>query len=188
MKVESGKWKVESGLTRKILRAVLVVLLLSTLTSCKKYSVECELVVRPYVKITSGSDDHTLGYLIRVYAFYTDEKDYLNPRWRPASWVNAEAGLIRNVATGEVRSHDLMGGQSPEDGYVHLTLTSSPMVLVAVDPVNKFYAWRTFKYEVPLERLYVPVSFEIYQSSYKKYEWNVASEKSDNTPPEEVES
>ena len=169
------------------MRIIATIFALMALAGCKKYSVECELIVQPYVMVTSGSDVHTPGHLIRVYVFYTDEKNYLNPEWRPGSWADAEAGIIRHRTTGEERSHGLVGTQSDEDGYIHITLTSSPMLLVAVDPVNKFYAWRTFKYEVPLERLFVPVSFKIYQPPYKEFEWNVASERSENAPQEDDE-
>lgn len=163
------------------MRIVATIFALMCLTGCKKYSVECELVVQPYVMLTSGSDVHTPGYMVRVYAFYTDDKEYLNPNWWPASWADAEAGIIRHHATGEERSYSLSGEQSDEDGYIRLTLTSSPLVLVAVDPVNKFYAWRKFQYDIPLERLFVPVTFKTYQDPYKENEWYVASKRSENT-------
>jgi hypothetical protein len=168
-------------------RFAATILALLALAGCKKYSVESELIVQPYVMVTSGSDVHTPGHLVRVYVFYTDQKEYLEPQWRPGSYADAEAGILRHLSSGEERSHSLVGTQSEGDGFVHITLTRSPMTLVAVDPVNKFYAWRTFKYEVPLERLYVPVSFKIYQPQpYKEMEWRVASERGENIPQDEI--
>ncbi len=213
--------------------------MLTALTGCSKYSVECELVVQPYVMITAGSDIHTPGYMVRVYAFYLEKaQEYLeDPDWRPGSYADAEAGLIRNIVSGEVRAHNLVGyqewgdgtgqeggsqnnagensgGDTEEgdegtgeegdegtgeegpgnevggggDGFVHLTLTKSPVLLVALDPVNKFYAWRLFKYEAPLERIFVPVSFKIYQKDpYEENEWRVISLEREQNPAQEEE-
>ncbi len=71
-----------------------------------------------------------------------------------------------------------MQTQSGEDGYVHLVLTSSPVVLVAVDPVNRFYAWRTFRYEMPMPRMEIPVRFLLWRPTaeqpwYDDSEWRV---------------
>lgn len=197
MKIESGKLKIENEATRKFLRACFVCIAFSILnfqfsilTGCAKYSVECELVVQPYVMISSGSDVHTPGYMVRVYAFYTDEAEYLNPNWWPRSYADAEAGLIRHRTTGEVRSYSLSAVQdNGGDGYARLILTKSPLVLVAVDPVNKFYAWRKFEYRVPLERVLLPVTFKIYQGNYEDTgsQWRFASAASENITQEEGE-
>jgi hypothetical protein len=158
---------------------------LAVLTGCKKFSVECELVLQPRVMISSGSDPLTPAYMARLYVFYIDEKDYQNPVWRPASYADAEAGVIRNTRTDEARSFNLAGAQG-EDAYVHLVLTKSPMVLMVVDPVNRFYAWRTFRYEIPLERIFVPVVFRTYQTTpyTENREWTFASETDENATQE----
>ncbi len=183
---------------RKFLRVVFVVLALSTfnfqlstLTSCTKYSVECELVVQPRVMVSSGSDPRNPAYMSRVYAWYVDEKDAYDMNWYPASYADAEAGLVRHRVTGEVRSHGLMGVQksdyqSVEESYVHLILTKSPVVLVAVDPINRIYAYRTFRFKIPLERIFVPVTFKTYQPGpYKENDWTIISEQSELPPGEE---
>jgi hypothetical protein len=161
------------------------------LAGCKKYSVECELVVQPRVMVSQGSDPRTPAYMARVYVWYIDEKEHLNNPWRPASWADADAGIVRHRSTGEVRSHGLAGTQSEEDGYIHIPLTSSPVLLVAVDPINRFYAWRTFEFEIPLERVLVPVTFRTYynttQIPYREEEWTVMSEEKEKAPVEESE-
>jgi hypothetical protein len=158
---------------------------LTILTGCSKFSVECELVLQPHVMISSGSDPLAPAYMARAYVFYTDDREFLTPdRW-PSSYADAEAGIIRHRTTGEGTSFNLMEAQG-DDTYIHLTLTKSPMVLVAVDPINRIYAWRTFKYEIPLERIYVPVSFKAYQQTpYKENEWTVIKESDENAPPQE---
>lgn len=155
--------------------AILGVVLCSV-AGCKKYSVECELVVQPRTMISSGSGEFTPAHLARVYAFYVTETEARNQTWIPISYEDAEAGIITHRGTGEVRAHSLAGGQG-DDTYVRLVLTRSPAMLVAVDPVSRMYAYRAFKYEIPLrEPLYVPVTFKVYQSSapYTENEWTVA--------------
>ncbi len=159
---------------------------LAGLAGCKKFSVECELVLQPRVMVSSGSDPLTPAYMARVYAFYIDENEYRRPSILPASYADAEAGVIRRGT--QVRSHNLMGEQQ-DDTFVRLVLTKSPVLLVAVDPVNRFYAWRTFQYEIPLERLYVPVTFRTYQKDrHKEGDWTFVSEASENATQEEQES
>lgn len=175
-----------SGRVFFVASASLMALLSLFFASCTKYTVECELVVQPYVKITQGSGDNTPAYLARAYVYYIEEKEFLNPNWRPESYADADAGIIRHRTTGEIRSHGLMAGQG-EDGFVRITVTSSPMLLVAVDPVNKFYAYRTFQYKIPLERILIPVTFKIYQGTqpYKETDgWTYAGEQNGDTPQE----
>jgi hypothetical protein len=120
------------------------------------------------------------AYRARVYACYIDETDARGVNWRPESYADAEGGLIRHRSTHEVRSHGLVGFQS-EDDNIYITLTSSPVVLVAVDPVNRFYAYRVFRYEMPLDRIYVPVVFKVWQweQPYREGEWTVVSAQSE---------
>ncbi len=135
--------------------------------------------------VSSGSDLLTPAYMARAYVFYIDKKEFLNPTRRPASYADAEAGIIRHISTGEVRSYNLSGAQG-EDNYIHLPLTKSPMMLVAIDPVNRIYAWRTFQYEIPLERLFVPVTFKAYQQTpYTENLWRVVRERDEIASQEE---
>ncbi len=161
----------------------MVMLAVAALAGCKKFSVECELVLQPRVMLSAGSDPRTPAYMARAYVFYVDEKEYLRPVRRPESYADAEAGIIRHVTSGEVTSYNLSGMQQG-DNYIYLSLTQSPMMLVAVDPVNRIYAWRTFQYEIPLERIFVPVTFKAYQATpYKENEWTVVKESDENAPP-----
>ncbi len=164
--------------------------ILLALSGCVKYDPECELVVKPRALVARDSDEAaSAAYMARVYVYYNVgrfEKDLLE--WSPESYADADAGIIRNKRTGEVRSHSLVGTQSDEvpDYPVHLRLSSSPVVLVAVDPINRFYAWRSFEFELPIERIIIPVKFQLWRTNeqYKDSEWSVASEAYDNRPPE----
>ncbi len=117
------------------------------ISGCAKYTSDCELVVRPRrLPVQSSPAAGDAAYEVTVFAFYVSEKDM--ERWAPQSYADAQAGQIRNLDTGEVRTFSLMGGQG-DDTYVHLTLSRSPVVLVAVDRFDNFYAYRTFEYLVP---------------------------------------
>lgn len=162
-----------------ILAAAVALTLASTLAGCRKYSVECNLVVQPRVMVSAGSDPRTPAYMARVYAWYVSETDADanegEGNWAPASYADADAGVVRHLVTGEVRSFGLMGEQG-EDGYVRMTLTRSPVVLVAVDPVNRFYAWRVFEYPLPFREPYnLPVTFRVYNAAaeYEENEWTI---------------
>jgi hypothetical protein len=54
-------------------------------------------------------------------------------------------------------------------------------MLVAVDPMNKFYAYRVFRYQIPLEKILVPVTFKTWQweEPYKDGEWTFVSAQSE---------
>ncbi len=152
---------------------------LLALAGCTKYNVECELVLQPRVMVSEGSNPLTPAYMARVYVWYIDKKEHLDHNWRPESYADAEMGVVRHRGTGEVWPFGLTGTQA-EDGYVRIPLTSSPVLLVAIDPVNRLYAWRTFDFRIPLERVYVPVTFRTYyrpeQFPYRDGDWTVLRE------------
>jgi hypothetical protein len=102
------------------------------------------------------------------------------------SYADAEAGLIRHRNSGEVRSHSITGVQSNEEPFhISLMVSSSPMLLVVVDPIDKFYAYRVFRYKMPLERILVPVTFQVWrwQAPYREGDWTIVSEQSERVPP-----
>ncbi len=130
----------------------------------------------PRVMAVPSSPADGVGYLVRVYAFYISKEDAFAKSWAPANYADADAGIIRHATTGEVRSQSLVEGQG-EDDFVHLTITSSPLVLVAVDPVNHFYAYRIIEYQIPMPKLYIPVRFQLWKTEpYTDSEWRIAGE------------
>jgi hypothetical protein len=164
--------------------------MLVCLAGCAKFSAECELIVVPRLMLTQGSDENAPAFGVRLYAWYIDEKDVRDTDRRPFSYADADSGIARHRVTGEVRSHDLAARQSEEDGLIRLPVTSSPVLLVAVDPVHRLYAFRTFKYQIPLEEIRIPVSFKIWRGGqspyeYRENEWVIRSELYDNPPQSE---
>jgi hypothetical protein len=137
---------------------------------------------------SAGSDIQNPAYMTRLYGWYIDEKDIMN--WRPDTFADADAGIIRHRVTHEVRSHGITASQLGEDIFISMIITRSPVLLVAVDPVSGMYAWRTFKYQIPLQTTRVPVSFKTYLDTYpyKENEWTIDKLETPETEiPEDVE-
>lgn len=167
--------------------SVLIVLLLSV--DCAKFSPECEFVIKPRLRRMSMDKPGSPAYMVRVYAFYNIGKTRsLAEKWRPRSFAEAEAGIINRRGSDEVRSYSLVGEQG-EDTFVHLTMTSSPVMLVAVDPLNRFYAYGVFEYEIPLPRLEIvlPINGWLDKEPYKEAYWTVINEKYDREGTPETE-
>ncbi|MDR2912696.1 MAG: hypothetical protein LBV38_05295 [Alistipes sp.] len=216
--MNKGQWIIGCKLARKILRVAYVVLsfsifnfrfaflrrasairastialgLLSVqfsiITGCTKFTPDCELVVLPRLMTSAGSDIQNPAYMTRLYGWYIDEKDIMN--WRPDTFADADAGIIRHRVTHEVRSHGITASQLGEDIFISMIITRSPVLLVAVDPVSGMYAWRTFKYQIPLQTTRVPVSFKTYLDTYpyKENEWTIDKLETPETEiPEDVE-
>jgi hypothetical protein len=126
------------------------------------------------------------AYQVRIYAFYIGQGIKLSDieeakNWRPASYTDAEAGILTNIRTREVRTTGFFREQD-DDGNIRMTFSSSPVVLVAVDAMNRYYAWRVFNFEIPFNYAEFPVRFQLYKSTletpeYIDLQWTVTSEK-----------
>lgn len=143
---------------------------LLVLSGCAKYTTDCQLIIRPRVFTMKPNPtwDGDAAHMVRVYTYYISEDDMLNKTWAPASYADADAGIVRHADTGEVLSHGLIGEQDKEDTYVHLTLSRSPVLLVAVvaNSSYRFYAWRTLDYQVPLTGpVTIPVRFHLWEKN-----------------------
>ena len=158
------------------------------MSGCAKYTSDCEVVIRPRVlRVQSSPSSGEAAYMVKVYAYYISEDDIEN--WAPASYADAESGFIRHKISGETRRSGFMreqpdydDGALDEDTYIRFTFSNSPIFLVAVDPVNKFYAWRELEYKVPLDRLTIVLRFQLWKNAeqYKDSEWYISSENFDN--------
>ncbi len=131
----------------RIARYIIVAAVLLCFGGCAKYTSDCELLVRARrLPVQNSPPGGEAAYDVTVFAYYVSEGDM--DRWAPASYADAESGQIRNLDTGEIRGYDLMGEQG-DDTYIHITLSRSPVLLMAVNRYDRFYAWRTFEYLPP---------------------------------------
>lgn len=148
------------------------------LAGCVKYSVDCRLAIRPRILTTQSSPaDGQAAYMVRIYATYVPEAG--KERWAPESYADADAGIIRNMDSGAARSHGLMAEQAEGSETVDMTLSNSPVILVAVDPINRLYAYRYFEYKPPLrQEVLMTLRFLLWkpEARYVDSYWTVVNE------------
>lgn len=144
------------------------------LAGCAKYSTEMLLIITPRSLPVQSSPPASPAYMITAYSYYIPADDIDN--WAPRSYAEAEAGIIRHAATGQARSHDFAREQG-EDTFIRFTLSRSPVLLVAVDPINRFYAWRKFEYPVPIETMNIVLRFLLWRTEarYTDSLWNIVN-------------
>lgn len=163
-------------MTRSVKHILVFVAAAATLSlvGCAKYTTEMELVITPRSLVVASSPPDSPAYMITAYSYYIPEDDIEN--WAPQSYAEAEAGIIRNIVTGEARSHDFAREQD-EDTFIRFTLSSSPVLLLAVDPVNRFYAWREFEYPVPMASMTIVLRFQLYRTEarFVDLKWNIVN-------------
>lgn len=166
------------------------------LAGCGKGDYDTHLVLRPRVRpVQSSLPAGEAGYLIRVYAWYIGE-DEKRDVWAPSSYDEADAGIITNLKNNGKRGYDFVGHQpdtdpvKDEDTYIHLTLTRSPVFLVAVDPVNRFYAYRTLEIPKPMPYMQVTVMFQLWKpdTKFKDSDWTVVNGKKEAAEAEDEDT
>ena len=133
---------------------------------CTKFSAECDYTIMPRRLEVESSPRDGMAYQVRVYVFYMGEFeiDFKTNPWKPESWADADMGIVRNRNTGEVRVSSYVVEQG-EDNFIHAIVTSSPVMFVVVDEYDKMYAWGTFKYEIPMAQVWMPVQFQVWKKS-----------------------
>jgi hypothetical protein len=168
-------------------RAAFFILLLVGVTACGKADYETDLIIRPRIKISEGSAaEGEAAYQMRVYAWYITKDEKLNNLWEASSWEDADAGIITNIKTGERRSFEFLVAQpeielaegeelKDEDTYIHLYLTRSPVFLVAVDPLNRFYAYRSLEMPKPMPWMRLTLMIRIWKEREKFLDWTITS-------------
>ncbi|MDR0906994.1 MAG: hypothetical protein LBM63_00055 [Rikenellaceae bacterium] len=164
-------------------------LLLSVLAlaNCGKGDYETDLIIRPRIKIAEGSAaEGEPAYQMRLYAWYISKEERFAGEWEASSWEDADAGIITNTRTGERRSFEFLATQpeielaegeqvKDEETYIHLTLTRSDVFLVAVDPINRFWAYRPLEMPKPMPWMRLTLMIRTWREREKWLDWTVTS-------------
>lgn len=170
------------------------------LAGCGKANYETDLVIRPRIRrVDSSPAGGEAAYQMRVYAWYIGEGEKVDT-WKAESWEDADAGIITNIKTGEKRSFEFMQEQpeielgegevlDDEQTYLHFYLTRSPIFLVAVDPLNKFYAYRMLETPKPMPVQRVTLMLQLWRKevSYKFLEWTIVNATKEKEQEEQTE-
>lgn len=134
--------------------------------------VETMYTVRPYIQATSTDGLDVMDYNAYGWGFYADTAVYA-----VASYDDALEGIITSKVDGSKKSYDLIGDKV-DQGQLEFLLTSMPVMLVVVDPVEKLYAWRHAQIAANLPIMNVPVFFRPWKESslYIDTRWNMVNE------------
>lgn len=111
-----------------------------TMTGCfKKVTTDTTAVIKTLVQETSGGKN-VPSEGVEVYAYYTGSED-----WEIRSYDDAADRIITSATDGAQRSEpDVVGEpyEKYETGcYTSLRLTSSPAMIVVVEPQTRMYAY-----------------------------------------------
>jgi hypothetical protein len=173
---------------RNAVKIAFLLLSVVALANCGSKGVyDTDLIIRPRIKIAEGSADAgEAAYQVRLYAWYISREERLNNEWEAASWEDADAGIITNIRTGERRSFEFLAEQpqielaegeelKDEDTYIHLTLTRTEVFLVAVDPINRFWAYRPLEMPKPMPWMRLTLMIRLWKEREKWLDWTVTS-------------
>jgi hypothetical protein len=173
---------------RSAAKIVFMLLSVVALANCGGKAVyDTDLIIRPRIKISEGSADAgEPAYQMRLYAWYISKGERMKNEWEARSWEDADAGIITNRRTGERRSFEFLATQpditlaegeelKDEDTYIHLTLTRSDVFLVAVDPVNRFWAYRPLEMPKPMPWMRLTLMIRTWKEREEWFKWTVTS-------------
>ena len=154
-----------------MMRRLFVISVLFALCACTKVKTDCNYVIVPHIQVEKNSAETTPQGLV-AYARYGSAE-----RWTVASYADASQGIFSDTESAEQRSYSLSSVQD-QDGNIVFRFTSSPLVLVVVDPTYGIYAWRSVTLTDNLWNLIVPVRFRPWRTDYTYTEskWTVVNE------------
>lgn len=153
-----------------LLRCTALVLTALLLQGCfKKVSHDTELLVKPNLQVASGAEMvEAEGVVISAWFNRGDG-------WSVASYDDALAGRLTNTEDGtvEVIEPDAVS-ESDGNGRLRLELKSASVLLAAIYPQAKMYAWRILATAENLSPTYITVQFRPWkQAPYEDSLWKV---------------
>lgn len=174
------------------------VAVLAAVCGCGKGDYDTLVTIRPRImKVQSSPAGGEPAYMVRIYACYIAENEKTDT-WYVASYDDADAGIFTNKKTGERRSYSFMAeqpdiediGEDETETYVRFIFSRSPVLLVAVDPMNHFYAYRVLLVPTPMPDMQVTVRFVLWKPevSFKDSDWVVVNGKKQEEQAEEDDS
>ncbi len=133
--------------------AWIVLAIMLAVLSCAKSTLDCDYLIRPYVKETGEGTVNRATDVIG-YAFFADTAE-----WSVASYADALAGVVTSRVTGEKRDYDIKTVQN-EDSTLSFRLQQKPVMIVVCDAARAEYAWRNTGIVDNLVSINVSVTFQ----------------------------
>lgn len=129
--------------------------------ACAKVEVDCLYTVRALgAEEKSDKKPDVIGG-VRVFAYFADYQE-----WEVASYEDALEGIIRSVEGSGTRTPDVVGEPYADEGEAGLfdfRFTEKPVMLVAVHTEYPVYGWRNAGVVDNLERMNIPVVFQLWK-------------------------
>ncbi len=157
---------------KAIMRSVATAAILLPLVGCFKSVVTyTRFDIAVYTQATAD-DDYVRARDLDTYAYYVDTVE-----WRIASYDDAVEGRITNKLTGRtLETPDVWGAfNSSQEFQCSLVLTESPAMIVAVDPVAKRYAYRSYELPVNLPRVDTKLYMAAWRPTHTSSGWVVVN-------------
>ncbi len=162
-------------------RIIVILAALSVLAGCSAgpKDVDCVYIVNTHFqdeeKGPVAKAENVVGYI-----FYADTTE-----WKPASYDDAEAGVVTSSVSGRTRSYDLMSEPGNISGGLELgAITSTAVMAVVCFKDTRSYAYRRVPMEPGIGRLTVGLTFRTWKTTapYTDSKWTVVGQ----TPPHTV--
>lgn len=152
---------------QKIRYIFLFVLLLAAVSCFKEVAFRTDYVIKPLREATS--DDQTREPVEGALAFAFDAD---TAAWTVASYDDALAGIITSRADPGVKSSAPYASSVPygDAGWISLPLDREWQMVVAVDPVDRLYAYTRQQIGENLGTLTVSLIFQPWKSG-RSYKW-----------------
>lgn len=177
----------------RLFKIGILLLSLAALCGCGKANYNTDFTIRPRIRrVESSPDGGEPAYQMRAYAWYIAESE--QTQWMCASWDDAQSGIITNRLTGEQRVFEFLS-QQPDfeveegeqvydpDTYIHFDLTRSYVFLLAVDPLNRFYAYRYQYIPKPMPYMEITLMLQLWRTgTYEYLKWTIVN--ADRPEPE----
>lgn len=142
----------------------------------KEVSMRTDVVLKPWVQAESNGELQGVEDPV-AWAFEAD-----TAQWTVASYADALAGRLTDKRTGAEGPRPVEGAlmriDSVEIDLVSMHVERSPVVLVAVDPVNRLYGYRQLELGENLSPLWVSVVFRPWRLMRKYVDgaWRMVNE------------
>ena len=145
----------------------------------KSTSYDTEYVLRPYVQTENQGPFTSLGG-VRAYAFAADTSG-----WTVASYDDALEGVLTSRRAAGERMDDPVAVSAPcppsadfpnSMDWIAMHTDRSSLLVVAVDPRYRLYAYRQQSFAENLSPYYVSINFRPWRESYAENGWTVINE------------
>ncbi len=167
---------------RDIIYRVSILSLTLLFFACEKVDFDCNYTITNYTESRDGGEKVLQSGII-LHSFYADTS-----LWEVKSYADAVEGKLtgKKGKLGETKLADitLRSGSNGEGTF--LSLDKENVIMIACEETTKRYAWRVSEVYKGLERVRIPLIFQLWERSnlYAQGRWLMVDEFADERPQE----